>query len=331
MAGDEVIPINLVEFDGAGRAIISDPETVAQLRRALLREAVVRNDLRHDPPPVDAAPAVTASLSFAAPEHIIKSETISRIRRMTFRSPTLVRGMKPDARDPARATVILRFGPRQIFSLGPVLDAETPADIRSKIEASDFAGQPCYGAKSYPAALGEATPVTRYVLTKLAAVCRELFAPEFDEGQLIVAVAVRDKEQYTQLQGAHIDWTKGAEFLEEEWQHRHSAGQGANTLRSLEVRHSVDCVLGGPPTEFFLDEQTATLHLQASRDGRWIISAVEFADCEAQPGFTGEVLFRPGYTVHQFPPAANWIGANKQRLFVSCDYYCSRFSRGPPE
>lgn len=331
MAGDEAIPINLVEFDGAGRAIISDPEMVAQLRRALLREAIARNDLRHDPPPVDTAASAAASLSVTTPSHVIHSETLSRIRGMTFRSPTLVRGVKLDARDPARATAILRFAPRQIFSLGAILDEGTPSDIRSQIEASDFAGQPCYGANSYSSALGGSTAVTRYVLTKLAAACRELFGAGFDERELIVAVAVRDKQQYAQLQGAHIDWTKGAEFLEEEWQHRHPAGENANTLRALEARHSVDCVLGGPPTDFFLDEQSATLHLQRSRDGRWIISAIEFADSKPQSGLTGEVLFRPGYTIHQFPPAENWTGANKQRLFVSCDYYCAHFPRGLPE
>jgi hypothetical protein len=330
MAVDEDVPLNLVEFDESGRAIISDPQTVARLRRALLREATASSDRHCDSRSADAAANAAANVAITAPNHVIKPEFASRIRGMTFQSPTLVRGIRLDAGDPARATAMLRFGPRHIFSLGPIVDSETPSDIRSQIEASDFGGQPSFGAKSYTSALRESKPVTRYVLTRLAAVCRELFSPGFDEHQLIVAVAVRDKAQYKQLQGAHIDWTKGAEFLEDEWQHRHPAGRGPNTLRSLEARHSVDCVLGGPPTEFFLDEQMATVHLHRNNDGRWIVSAIEFADSRLQPGFTGEVLFRPGYTIHQFPTAANWISASKLRLFVSCDYYCSRLTRGLP-
>jgi hypothetical protein len=78
---------------------------------------------------------------------------------------------------------------------------------------------------------------------------------------------------------------------------------------------------------FFLNEQMATIHLHRNDDGLWIISAMEFSSLEAaQPGFSGEVLFRPGYTVHQFPLAENWTSPSKLRLFVSCDYYCSRLS-----
>lgn len=307
MIGSEDISLKHVQFDESGHAIISHPETVARLRRAFLSEGVGRDDPRSKPSP----------------------ETISRIRGMTLSSPTLVRGTRPDDHDPNLATAILRFGPRQIFSLGPLVDAETPDDIRSQIVASDFADQPCFGAKPYASAFGESRSVTRHVLGKLAAACRKLFGPEFDERKLIVAVAVWHKERYVQVQGAHIDWTKGAEFHDDEWQSPRLARNATNTLGSLETRHSVDCVLGGPPTEFFLDAQTATLQLRRNDDGRWIISAVEFSDLGApQPGLSGEMLFRPGYTIHQFPLATNWTSASKVRLFVSCDYYCSRLFGG---
>jgi hypothetical protein len=310
MIGIEDISLKHVQFDESGHAIISHPETVARLRRALLRERVGSNDLRSNP----------------------VSETISHVRGMTFPSPILIRGTKPEAHDPNLATAVLRFGQRRIFSLGPVVDADTPDDIRSQIEGSDFAGQLCFGAKPYASAFKESKPVTRYVLKKLAAAGEELFGPGFDENQMIVAVAVWHKERYGQVQGAHIDWTKGAEFCEDEWQHQHTRRNATNTLGSIETRHSVECVLGGPPTEFFLDEQTTTIRLHRVDDGRWTISALEFSDLGTpQPGLSGEVLFRPGYTIHQFPLATNWTSASKVRLFVSCDYYWSRPSGGVSE
>jgi len=80
-------------------------------------------------------------------------------------------------------------------------------------------------------------------------------------------------------------------------------------------------VLGGPPTDFFLGEQLATVRLQRNSVQRWIVSALEFANLDVpQPGLCGELLFRPAYTIHQFPSRESWVNASERRLFVSCDF-----------
>jgi hypothetical protein len=326
MTDDESISLDQVYFDEAGRAIISHPETVARLRRALLSKEAALKSVHCTPSPIDetATVAVTSG-HIPAFNHVPISQSIPQIHGMTFSSPVLLRGIRLDAQNFKLATAQLRFASRQIFSLGPIVDTETPHDIGDQIERSDFAGQATFAGKPFLSAFNESTRVTRYVLQKLARACEHLFGPELKRDQLTASVSVYHKERYAQLQGAHIDWTKGTEFLDEEWDQRGSAPRRTNTLRSLETLHSVDCVLGGPPTDFFLDEQIATIHLNRQNDGRWVVSAISFANPGLpQPGLAGEVLFRPAYTVHQFPLPESWTSASKQRIFVSCDFYSPR-------
>lgn len=235
--------------------------------------------------------------------------------------PSLIQGVTPLAGNPRRATARMLFAQRQIRSLGPLLDAATPAAIREKIERADFAEQTNFAGKPYPEAVAASSAVAQYVLGRLIPACRTHFGADFDEAKVMVTVRVEHRNRYVQLQGPHIDWSKGTEFDEAEWGPAATAPAGRHTLRSLERLHSVDCVLGGPPTEFFLDAQEAIVHL-AREDGEpWKVERLEFENLNApQPGMTGEIVLRPAYTIHQFPSRASWTSSNEQRLFVSCDY-----------
>ena len=239
-----------------------------------------------------------------------------------FASPTLVQGIRPDPRVPSLGTAVIRFGRRRIVSLGSVVDADTAPVVRSKIEATDFADQIGFAAKPYPLAVMAATPVTQYVLLRMAQACRPIFGDHFDEKELLVTVRVDQKSRYVQMQAAHIDWCKGTEFDEDEWRLDRRGRRRTKTFRSLEDCHSIDCVLGGPPTEYFLGEQDGTLRLHRDRGAPWRISAIDFPGlAEPEPGVTGEILYRPPYTIHQFPSVDKWTDRNRLRLFISFDYY----------
>ncbi|WP_133056433.1 hypothetical protein [Mycobacterium decipiens] len=235
--------------------------------------------------------------------------------------PTMVHGVRTNTGDRRRATATVRFASRRILPLGPVVDEHTPDVVRWRIESFDFADQPTFAAKPYAYAIKSATPVSLYVLARMTSACRQIFGVDFDENQLMVTVRVDEKDRYTQRQGAHIDWCAGTTFNESEWQSPPPHRPDPGSFLWLGGCHSIDCVLGGPPTEFFLDEQDGVVRLQQDSGGDWKIAAIDFLSLgTAQPGMTGQIVYRPPYTVHQFPPVERWRGANRQRLFISFDY-----------
>ena len=243
------------------------------------------------------------------------------IERGSAIAPVLVQGIRPELDDPTRGTAILRFSTRRIDSLGPVIDKDTPETVRSRIESWDFAGQATFAAKPYPAAIRTATSVTAYVLARMARQCRLLFHDDFDENDLEVTIRVDRKDAYLQRQAAHIDWCKGTDFDPGDWEGDAPSRAAGNTFRALENCHSIDCILGGPPTEYFVEEQVGILRLRQEGGTPWKIQAIDFPSPGLpQPGLTGEILYRPPYTIHQFPPATRWQRNNPLRLFISFDY-----------
>lgn len=251
--------------------------------------------------------------------------SLSSLKKSLFTLPALTGKIQPTMTDSNKATVACKFRSRQLLPLGPVVDPDTPAHIRSGIEVSDFSEQVSFASKPYKEALESASPVTRHILTRMADAFRVIHRSGFDEERIKVCVRVDKQSNYVQMQGPHIDWTKGTEFHEDEWDAVNPAQYATQTFKTLGNIYSIDCVLGGPPTEYFLEEQPAVINMKKGKRRAWLIEDIEFPDTgTAKPGKTGEMILRPPYTIHQFPSPAKWTSPSRLRLFISCDYHCDQ-------
>ncbi|MFW2438212.1 MAG: hypothetical protein ACN4GR_02445 [Arenicellales bacterium] len=247
---------------------------------------------------------------------------ISSLIDINFALPKLLQKIEPISSNKNTATAKLQFQKRQLYPLAPLLDSDTPDDIRSMVAASDFSEQASFAGKSYAEALNLATPITCYVLNKIRLHFQKLFGVDFNEDHFKVCVRVDKKDSYRQLQGAHVDWTKGCEFDQDTLDIGSSFPWKNNTFSSLGSCNAIDCVIGGPPTEFFLNAHNATLRLKSGEGEVWKIDDIDFdIQDEPTPGLTEYIILRPAYTIHQFPNPDNWRQHNKLRLFISCDYY----------
>lgn len=237
--------------------------------------------------------------------------------------PRLLNNIHP-ATDKAgeAATATLCFSRRSLHPLVPLLDDATPAWLRTMISKFDFASQPSFAGKRYREALALSGPVARYVLTRTAELLRHVFGPCYDEGLIRVCVRVDEKASYRQMQGPHIDWTKGAAFGERMFGEHDDSTRPSEGFAALGRCYSVDCVVGGPQTDYFLEECIGLCHLIKVDSGAWIIDAIDFDLQQApQPAPAGCFLLRLPYTIHQFPGIERWTADNPRRLFVSCDYH----------
>jgi len=237
--------------------------------------------------------------------------------------PRLLNDIQP-ATDKAGevATAKLHFSRRSLYPLVPLFDDATPAWLRTMISAFDFASQPSFAGKRYREALALSGPVARYVLTRTAELLRHVFGPCYDEGRVRVCVRVDEKSSYRQMQGPHIDWTKGAAFNKRMFDEHGDSTGPSEGFSSLGRCYSVDCVIGGPQTDYFLEECIGLCHLIKVDSGAWIIDAIDFELKQApQPAPAGCFLLRLPYTIHQFPGIERWTADNPRRLFVSCDYH----------
>lgn len=220
------------------------------------------------------------------------------------------------------ATAKLHFSRRSLHPLVPLFDDATPAWLRTMIGALDFASQSSFAGKRYREALALSGPVARYVLTRTEELLRLVFGPCYDEDLIRVCVRVDEKSSYRQMQGPHIDWTKGAAFDERMFGDHDGGTHQSEGFAALRRCYSVDCVIGGPQTDYFLEECTALCHLIKADSGAWIIDAIDFdLQQAAQPAPAGCFLLRLPYTIHQFPGTERWTTGNPRRLFVSCDYH----------
>jgi hypothetical protein len=243
---------------------------------------------------------------------------------MTETCPSLTAGPKPTEDDPTRATAVLRFPRRELSWVGAVPDGRRTGDVNALREA-DLDGQPSFAGAPFVNALESSRPLARQILEQIAGAFRRSLGESFTVHRLFATVRIDNRADYTQLQDAHIDWARLTEFHEEEWS---EAGvehprRGRGTLRSLARCHSIDCVIGGPPTEYFLIEQDATVLLSKRHEaGPWIVTGLRFpARGAPRPGLTAALVYRPPFTVHQFPRPDSWRGKGPLRLFVSCDYW----------
>jgi hypothetical protein len=242
---------------------------------------------------------------------------------MAHTCPSLIAGPKPTADDPTRATAVLRFPRRELSWVGEVPDAPFENDVNALREI-DLGGQRSFAGARFADALGSSGPIARPILERIAGVFRRSVGASFAVDRLFATVRIDLRADYSQLQDAHIDWARTTEFHEDEWSVAAERPRRAGpTLRSLARCHSIDCVLGGPPTEYFPAEQDATVFL-SRRDGvrPWTVTGMAFpARGTPQPGLTATLLYRPPFTIHQFPPPSSWRSDNPVRLFVSCDYW----------
>lgn len=241
---------------------------------------------------------------------------------MTHIRPVLVSGPESVEGDPARAVAVLRFPRREMSWLGEVSSAaymNRPGAVREE-ELADQAG---FAARPLSDALRSSRPIVRHLLEQIAESFERSTGPRFDPARLFATVRVDRRSRYRQLQGAHIDWTRGTEFDMEEWDSRCTSPERGRTLSSLARCHSVDCVLGGPPTEYFLDEHQGRVFLtRRSRDSPWTITDIDFPEIGTpQAGVTAAFVHRPPFTIHQFPSPWNWRSDHRLRLFLSCDYW----------
>ena len=236
--------------------------------------------------------------------------------------PTLLGELVLKPKDDHRATVNFRFAPQRIKSLGPALGNDVSAQVRAQADAHDFTGQRNIAAQSVAVAMLHAEPITGYLLNRIVSKFREHLGSLFEEDRLAVTIRVDQHGSYVQLQQAHIDWARTVEFHEPNWRGTcRPAPTTSKTFRNLGGCSSIDCVLGGPATDFFLGEHHGKLHLVKQKTPYWTVDGITFSDLvEPTPGPIGELLFRPPYTIHQFPAPERWVGGNTQRLFVSCDY-----------
>ncbi len=244
---------------------------------------------------------------------------------MTRGCPSLIAGPTLTAADPARATALLRFPPRQLSWVGEASDGWQGGEVTA-LRETDLGSQRNFAGIPLTQAWEASGPIARHLLDRITAVFRRSYGASFALGRVLATVRVDRRVDYSQSQGAHIDWARLKEFHAQEWDE--DAAQpppGKASLRALARCHSIDCVLGGPPTEFFLGEQDATVSLfRQGRHHPWIVTGIDFpARGTAQPGVTATLLYRPPFTIHQFPAPQSWRSDNPVRLFVSCDYWSS--------
>ncbi len=242
---------------------------------------------------------------------------------MAHTFPSLIAGPAILDDNPTRATAVLRFPQRELSWVGEVPSGRHGGGVAALGE-TDLAGQRNFAGIPLAEARQSCGPLARSVLDRIVDVLHRSFGAGFGADRVLVTVRIDKRADYSQSQGAHIDWARLKEFHPQEW------GEGAqqsrwneSSFRSLTCCHSIDCVLGGPPTEYFLGQQEGTVLLsRPSGDQPWIVTGMEFPACgAAQPGLTGALLYRPPFTIHQFPSPQSWRSDNPTRLFVSCDYW----------
>jgi hypothetical protein len=243
---------------------------------------------------------------------------------MTSNLPALIAGPTLADADPTRATAVLRFPGRELSWVGEAADGWHGGDVSALSEA-DLGAQRNFAGISFAQAWEASGPMARHILDRITEVFRRSYGASFAVDRVLVTVRIDRRVAYSQSQGAHVDWARLKEFHPREW--GEVAGQSAqadgSSFRSLANCHSIDCVLGGPPTEYFLAEQDGTVLLsRRDCDQPWIVTGVDFPTCGApQSGVTGTLLYRPPFTIHQFPSPGSWRSDNPVRLFVSCDYW----------
>ncbi len=238
--------------------------------------------------------------------------------------PQLLEGIRPTDGEATgkAATARLRFSGRPLHRLAPTVDDATPALLGKMIEELDFARQPSFAARPFGDALAHSGPPAQYLLGRAADLLRTLFDDDFDVGRIKVTVRVDEKATYRALQGPHVDWSKGTVFDERTFaRDDHEAG-GADGFADLARCYSVDCVVGEPQTDYFLDPCEAVCWLDRNDDGLWIVDSIDFEVAQApQSAPAGCFLLRLPFTVHQFPAVERWAAGGARRLFVSCDYH----------
>jgi len=235
--------------------------------------------------------------------------------------PSLVAPITVQAGNPRRASAQLRLPGRQLVPLEPLVDRDTPPAVADAIAGRNFADQRGFSGRNLAEASAAATSVTGYVLDRMVRAYYAIFGQLPDARRVSVTVRVDHRSSYVQLQGPHIDWTRLSLFDENDWR-PDPPRRTERTLRSLERCHSLDCVVGGPSTEFFLDAQPMTVNLMRE-DGRpWQVDTVDFPEPgRPSAGPTGQILYRPPFTVHQFPEGSHWPDGDELRLFVSADFF----------
>jgi hypothetical protein len=240
---------------------------------------------------------------------------------MTTTRPHLLRGPTLIEDDPTRAVAVLHLPPRELSWLGEVPDSWY-RDGAGAVREAELAEQVSFAGRPYADAWAASRSLARRLLDRIAETFARSAGARFDPARLLATVRVDRRDRYRQLQGPHIDWTRTTEFHEDEWNGPVRDGQ---TLGSLARCHSIDCVLAGPPTEFFLAAQDAHVFLTRSGvDRPWTVGDVDFPERgRPQAGATATLVHRPPYTVHQFPSPDRWQGPGRVRLFVSCDYWTS--------
>lgn len=243
---------------------------------------------------------------------------------MTYRVPALVSGPESVAdHDPLRATAVLRFPARELSSLGNVPDALLGHHAGTLTE-EDVEGQQSFAGVPFARALGLSTRPAQTLLAAIEDILRRSFGASFAPEKLLATVRVDRRQDYRQLQAAHVDWIRTATFHSSTWEAALPAPRpGDLSLDTLALCHSVDCVIGGPPTEFFLDECDGHVDLtRASAEDPWLVESVDFPrQGRRLAGATGVFVHRPPFTVHQFPSPSSWTSDQPLRLFLSCDYW----------
>jgi hypothetical protein len=235
--------------------------------------------------------------------------------------PTLVVPLTVQAENPNRASAQLQLSARRLVPLDALVDQDTPPAVADAIANRDFGDQRGFTGWSLAEASAAATNVTGYVLDRIVRAYYAIFGRLPDARRVWVTVRVDHRSRYVPLQGPHIDWTRLSTFDDEDWQ-PDPPRRAERTLRSLELCHSLDCVVGGPATEFFLDAQPMTVNLMRADGPRWQVDTVDFPQPgRPSAGATGRILYRPPFTVHQFPDRSRWPDGEELRLFVSADFF----------
>jgi len=235
--------------------------------------------------------------------------------------PSLVVPITVQAGNPRRASAQLQLSGRQLVPLGALVDQDTPPAIAEAIGRRDFGDQRGFTGRSLAEASAAATSVTGYVLDRMVRGYYAIFGQLPDARRVWVTVRVDHRSRYVPLQGPHIDWTRLSTFDDDDWR-PDPPRRSERTLRSLELCHSLDCVVGGPSTDFFLDPQPMMVNLMREDGQPWQVDTVDFPEPgRPSPGATGQILYRPPFTVHQFPHRSQWPDGDERRLFVSADFF----------
>lgn len=244
---------------------------------------------------------------------------------MTRNHPWLVSGPTLIGDDPTRASAVLRFPKRELSWVGEVSDGWHGSDVAA-LQQADIGDQRNFAGTPFADAWASSGPIARHILRQIMQVYERSFGAAFAAGRVLVTVRIDKRVDYSQAQGAHVDWARLKEFHPREWaEDAPRSAPREPSLGSLARCHSIDCVLGGPPTEYLPVEQDGTVFLsRESVERPWIVTGIDFSECGApQSGLTGALVYRPPFTVHQFPSRHSWHGDNPMRLFVSCDYWSS--------